>query len=83
MFTSLSLTPKQSGYLGYGEFPGDRRVLFADLGTRSIFGVISPPLLTPNARKLQLDDPICVKKLQRNYSLLIKKHDLAAKCFTL
>ena len=84
IFVSASLMHfNASGYLPFGYFMSDHRMLWIDIPESAILGFNLPPLMTPKARKLQCGDPRISNKWNALYSTYIKEHNLHNRVFQL
>ena len=53
---------KKGGCLAFGRLIGDHQGIWIDISNKLIFGFNPPPLSHPNARRLKMKDPRCVKR---------------------
>ena len=62
IFVSTTLQIDRSGYLPFGELPGDHRGIWMDVSQSQILGYKMADIPTAKARKLKLQDPRVVQK---------------------
>ena len=62
IFISKDMSPSRSGYLGFGDIPGDHRGIWVDIPNTEILGYNMNDIAPPLSRRLKLDDPRVVKK---------------------
>ena len=83
IFLSHSLTSSKAGYLPFGEFQSDHRALWVDIHQDLLLGFKLPPIISPNARRLQCNVPhICQQWIQL-YLQFLNQHHLIERQFTL
>ena len=74
IFISKELDPSRSGYLDFGELPGDHRGLWMDLPNNQVLGYKMKDIVKAKARRLKLDDPRVVNKyLKELHKLFTRK----------
>ena len=75
----------QCGYMSAGEMGGteDHRPIWFDAAFSSLLGHPLPPLAPPQARRLKLDDPRCLKRYDAKMTELSRQHRLAERTFAL
>ena len=76
IFATQGVTAMQGGYLDTTLFTTDHTPIWVDLNLKSIFGS-SPNIITPlNCRRLKIEDPRVVAKFNKDYHLLLQRHNL-------
>ena len=83
IFTSASITPIRSGYLPFGAFPSDHRLLYMDILYDNAFGYKMPQMVKPPERRLKCNDPVTKKRWQSLYKEYIKEHNIDERIFKL
>ena len=83
IFVSGAITVKASGYLPFGIFPSDHRLIWMDVSFQNIFGHYMPRLYHAKARRLKSDNPKVANRFIQLYSSFIKQHDIHKKIFKL
>lgn len=62
IFVSKELSPSRSGYLDFGELPGDHRGIWIDIPNIQVLGYKMKDIIKAKARRLKLDDPRVINK---------------------
>ena len=62
VWASPNLDLIHGGYLPFDVFPGDHRPIWFEISYTQAFGQSLPKIWRPQARRLQLRDPRCVKR---------------------
>ena len=83
IFVSHSVQISDGGYLPYGYIHSDHRMIWVDVVVSSVLGFKLPELISPKARRLQVNDPRVLKRWREAYTKYIKDHNLHAKVFCL
>ena len=83
IFVSRSMSIIKGGYLAFSEFHSDHRLIWLEVTMNDAFGHKQPPIITPDARRLQLQDPRTVEKFNNNYREFQRNHQIPAKLFSL
>jgi hypothetical protein len=76
IWASPHLTLLNGGYLDIGDFPGDHRPIWFELSLNDAFGRDRPNIWKPQARRLQLRDPQCVRRYRKLYREFLLQHNL-------
>ena len=76
VWSTIGLEPLRGGYLEKDDFPGDHRPIWFELSYTDAFGHTPPKIWKPQARRLQLRDPRCVKRYNKRYKKLILRNGL-------
>ena len=64
----------KAGYMDFGNGIGDHRALYIDVKLTSVLGTKIPPVKTPTARRLKMDDPRVVKRYNATLEKYLRKH---------
>lgn len=83
IFASSTIQITAGGYLPFGTFPSDHRLLWVDMDCDVAFGYNMPPAISPAARKLNSTDPRTRKAWIQLYESFLRKHHLQTRQFTL
>ena len=83
IFVSRSMSIVRGGFLSFSEFPSDHRMIWLEVTLNDAFGQRQPPIITPDARRLQLQDPRTVDKFNNIYREFQRNHQIPAKLFNL
>ena len=81
IFISPTLEISSGGYLPFSEFPSDHRLIWIEVPFSTAFGYEMPPLSSPAARRLKLQDPACVQKFIAAYETFIRSHSLHLQAY--
>ena len=76
IWASPCLELLRGGYLPKHEFPGDHRPIWFELSYADAFGHELPKIWRAQARRLQLRDPRCVKKYNKELRRLLLLYNL-------
>ena len=79
IFVSPNIDVYRSGYLGFGEVPGDHRAIWIDVRQKSILGYKMADIPIARARRLKLEDPRVVKRYQTVLSDYMVAHKVYAR----
>ena len=80
---SHSPTASKAGYLPFGEFQSDHRALWVDIHQDLLLGFKLPPIISPNARRLQCNVPHIRQQWIQLYLQFLNHHHLIERQFTL
>ncbi len=67
---------EQGGYLEPGDFPGNHSLLWIDIAFTTALGSNPPKPVSPNARRLKLQDSRTTEKYLEHYDKLVAHHNL-------
>ena len=74
IFVSTELSPSRSGYLDFGELPGDHRGIWIDIPNIQVLGYKMKDITKAKARRLKLDDPRVINKYLKDlHSIFVRK----------
>ena len=79
IFGSKSVVTAKSGFLGFGEVPGDHRALWVDIPNTNILGYKMKEIPRHTARRLKLDDPRVVDRYNTLLHNYFKEHNLFSR----
>ena len=83
IFGSKSINSFRSGFLGFGDIPGDHRALWVDIPNTGILGYKMKDIPRHTARRLKLEDPRVVERYNTLLHTYFKDHDLYNRVKTL
>ena len=75
-FDNPSIEIRRGGCLPFGRLIGDHRGLWIDIPNELIYEFKPPPLTHPNARRLKMKDPRCVKRYNDKLDELCQKEQI-------
>ena len=79
IFISRELSPTRSGYLEFGELPGDHRGIWFDIHNTQILGYRMKDIPRAKARRLKLDDPRVVRTYLTKLDAIFKTKKLYSR----
>ena len=79
IFVSEELVPSKSGYLEFGEIPGDHRGIWIDIPNQSVLGYNMNDIPRHKARRLKLDDPRVVQKYLQILDKIFKQNQVFSR----